>query len=109
MNHARGDRYASTVWDQRLAEKRHERAAGGESQARFTAQFAVGVVSLTIPLRPVLVDGSSRRCSWTGSPSTNWRLHQYARSRLNKVSERFPQISEECFILGDRFSGPDGH
>jgi hypothetical protein len=37
----------------------------------FTAQFCMRLVSLTIPLRPVLVDGSSRRCSWTGSPRLN--------------------------------------
>src|ERR1700740_884395 len=78
-------------------------AKGGESRARFTAQFTMGVVSLTIPLPHVLVDGASRRCSWTGSPSTNWRRHQYARSRLATLSERFPQRFEGPFIWAKDF------
>jgi hypothetical protein len=84
-------------------------AAGGESQARFTAQFSMNVASLTIPLPHVLMDGASRRCSRTGSPSTNWQLLRLRESRLMAVSERFPQIFGEYFILRDRFSGSDGH
>ena len=83
-------------------------ARGGESRARFTADFTIGVVSLTIPLPHVLVDGSSRRCSWTGSPSTN-RRRPIRAVALATLSERFPQIFREYFIFRDRFSGSDGH
>jgi hypothetical protein len=70
-------------------------AAGGESRARFTAQFTMGVVSLTIPLRHVLVDGSSRRCSWTASPSTNWRRWRYAAGLSDHFRKDFHRFLKE--------------
>ena len=62
-------------------------------------QFSMNVSSLTIPLPHVLVDGSSRRCSWTGSPSTNWQLLRFTRVALNgsgRDSHRFLENISFC-------------
>lgn len=94
----------STVSTKGWPKSGDERAAGGESQARFTVQFSMRVVSLTIPLRPVLVDGASRRCSWTGPPSTNRRRYRYARLRLMAVGEDFHRFLKKISFCANDFS-----